>query len=359
MILKTGLLALVSWVAVVTVTSQRLHITIFYSGRIPVPPPRYGGTQRVIYWLGKALIQLGHQVTLIARQGSCIPGVELRSIDDASLADHSWTRLISDATDIIHCFSSPPMGLSKPMVLTIEGNGRPGERFPANTIFVSRNHAAHHQSVHFVYNGIDPSEYQCSTARDDYAVFLAKARWDVKNLRGAISVCRRAGVELHVIGSRNWPLGLHQLLPPIRGVHYHGMLGQKEKVPLLARARCLVFPVRWQEPFGIALTEALVSGCYVAGTPYGSLPEIVTSDVGLLSTKAVALAEAVRKPQQFDPQTCRNRVLRGGLTHLDMARRYLEYYERILCTGRLGEPDEPPPQTQPGFEANRLLDWEN
>lgn len=336
-----------------------MHVTIFYSSRTPVPPPRYGGTQRVIYWLGKALIQLGHQVTLIARRGSCIPGVELRTLDDSSLADHSWIKLIPTATDIVHCFNVPPAELSRPLVRTMEGNGCPDQRFPANTIFVSRNHAAHHRSVHFVYNGIDPADYQYSPARDDYAVFLAKASWDVKNLRGAVEVCRRAGVELHVIGSRNWPLGLHRLLPPIRGVHYHGMLGQEEKVPLLARARCLVFPVRWQEPFGIALTEALVSGCYVAGTPYGSLPEIVTSDIGFLSAKAAALVEVVRNPQQFDPQMCRNRVLHGGFTHLDMTRKYLGYYEHILCTGRLGAPNEPPPQTQPGFEANRLLDWEN
>src|SRR5207249_2939554 len=111
-----------------------------------------------------------------------------------------------------------------------------------------------------------------------------------------------------------------------------------EKRQLLARARCLIFPVRWEEPFGLALTEALVSGCWVAATPYGSLPEILTPEVGVLSAKAEELIAAVQCPGRFDAEICRRRVLEGGFTHMDMARRYLAFYERILTHGTLGEP---------------------
>jgi hypothetical protein len=100
-----------------------------------------------------------------------------------------------------------------------------------------------------------------------------------------------------------------------------------------------------------------VSGCYVVGTPYGSLPEIVTTEVGVLSAKASELAEAAVSPQRFDPAACRDRVLRGGFTHLDMARHYLRYYERVLVHGRLGEIEEPAPATVPGFDAKQLLPW--
>jgi hypothetical protein len=335
-----------------------MHITIYYPGKRPVPPPLYGGQQRAAHWLGKALLELGHQVTLIAHPASHLPGAELRPLPDPMARDNSWLRLIPDATDMVHLYTPCQEPLPRPYVLTVAGNGRPGQRFPRNTIFLSRNHAAHHQSTHFVPNGLDVDEYRCGRERDNYAVFLAKASWDVKNLSGAIEVCRRAGVELHVIGSRNWPLGLHRLLPPFRGVHYHGTLGQEEKVPLLARARCLVFPVRWQEPFGIAVIEALASGCYVAATPYGSLPEIVTPETGVLSYRAADLAEAVRNPGRFDPETCRQSVIERKFTHLDMARGYLAYYERVLANGSLGEPDEACPETMPGFDANRLLDWD-
>jgi hypothetical protein len=335
-----------------------MHITFYHPGKMPIPPRLYGGTERVVFWLGKALLQLGHRVTLIANSQSNIPGAELRPLSDPEpRSDDEWIRLVPEATDLLHLWGTPKVPVTKPFVVTIEGNGRPGERFHPNTIFVSRNHASHHGSRHFVYNGLDPAEYEFSSTRDDYAVFLAKARWKVKNLAGAIQVARQAGIVLHVLGSRSWPLNLQRLLPPIRGVRYHGMIGGQKKRELIAQARCLIFPVRWQEPFGVALTEALVSGCYVVGTPYGSLPEIVSGDAGTLSRSARELAEAVRSPQRFDPAACRARVLNQGFTHLDMARSYLVYYQRVLNTGRLGETDEPAPATAPGFNAKELLPW--
>ena len=336
-----------------------MHITFYYPGRTPVPPPLYGGTQRVIYWLGLALVQLGHRVTLIASERSHIPGVELRPLTAATSERGAWQKLVPDSTDILHLRGKPELPIKKPFVITLDGNGKPGQMFHPNTIFVSRRHAANHGSIHFVHNGLDPAEYVADQPREDYAVFLAKARWDVKNLPGAIQVARQAGVMLHVLGSRNWPLNLQRCLPAIRGVRYHGMIAGQAKRNLLARARCLIFPVRWEEPFGLALTEAMASGCYVAATPYGSLPEIVTPDVGVLSTKTVELAEVVKNSGRFKPEICRNHVLQGGFTHLDMARKYISYYETILATGRLGAANEPAPQTIPGFDANRLLPWED
>ena len=334
-----------------------MHITLYKPGRIAIPPQLYGGTERVIYWLGKGLIELGHTVTLIANAQSRIPGAELRPIAPEETDSLAWQRIVPATTDIVHLWDNSQPAAPKPFIVTVEGNGKPGERFHANTIFVSRRHAANHGSRHFVHNGIDPAEYTCAATRGDYAVFLAKARWPVKNLAGAATVARRAGLELRVLGSRNWPLNLQRLLPVIRGVRYYGMLGGAEKRDLLARARCLIFPVRWEEPFGLALTEALVSGAFVAGTPYGSLPEIVTPEVGVLSANADELVEAVKNPARFSPQACREHVLHGGFTHVAMAKNYLRHYENILAHGRLGAADEPAPQAQPEFDAKKLLPW--
>jgi len=336
-----------------------MHITIYRPGQIPIPPPGYGGAQRVIYWLGKTLVELGHQVTLIANAQSHIPGAELRVVDENEKDPQAWLRLVPDSTDIVQLFDTPAVIIPKPFLVRIGGNGRPGEQFHPNTVFLSRNHAANHGSRHYVHNGLDPADYSFLEKREDYAVFLAKARWPVKNLHGAAWVARRAGLELRVIGSRNWPLNLQRLLPAIRGVRYCGTFGGQKKRDLIARARCLIFPVRWHEPFGVAVIEALVSGCYVAGTPYGSLPEIITPESGVLSAKAEELAEAVKNPQRFNPLICRDRVLRGGFTIQDSAQGYLKCYERILSHGSLGEPDEPAPVTRPGFVANQLLPWED
>ena len=334
-----------------------MHIVLYKRGNTPIPPKGYGGAERFVYWLGKTLVDLGHQVTLIANAQSGIPGVELRALDAKEGNAHAWVRLIPDSADLVHLWDYSPV--KKPYLHSVGGNGRPGEQFPANTVFVSRHHAALHGTKHFVYSGVIPEDYKCSAVREDYAVFLAKARWKVKNLHGAIAVARRAGLELRVIGSRNWPLNLQRILPPIRGVRYCGSIRDSEKRDLLSRARCLIFPVRWHEPFGLAITEALASGCYVVGTPYGALPEIVTPDVGVLSAKADELAEAAKNPQRFNPQICRDRVVHGGFSLLDSARKYVECYERILAHGSLGEPGEPAPATQPGFVAKHLLPWEN
>lgn len=335
-----------------------MHVTLSKPSKHSVPPRLYGGAERIVYWLGKALVELGHQVTLIANPRSHIPGVELRPVSDDGNAA-AWLKLVPDSTDIVHCHFAPDPLPSKPFLFTVHGNGKPGERFHRNALFVSKRNAFNHGSRHFVYNGLDPAGFQYSDSRDDYAVFLAKARWKVKNFKGAVEVVRRAGVELRVVGSRSLPWNLQKFLPAIRGVRYYGSLAEDEKRKLISRARCLIFPVRWEEPGSLALLEALVSGCYVVGTPYGCLPEVITPDVGMLDTSASVLAKAVRTPERFDPQTCRNRVLQGGFTHLDMARNYLKYYERILTKGTLDDEDAPPPATRADFNARILLPWED
>ena len=233
-----------------------MHITLYKPGLIPVPPPLYGGGQRAVYWLSKGLLELGHQVTLIANANSHIPGVDLRPVPKEDKDPKHWVNLVPNSADIVQICGHSDWLPKKPFLFRNGGNPAPGTRFHPNTIFLSQSHAANHGGRHFVHNGLDPSEYTFSEKRENYAVLLAKARWKVKNLEGAIAVARRAGLELRVLGSRNWPLNAQRLLPMIRGVRYYGTVGGEEKRDLLARARCLIFPVRWHEPFGNAVVEA-------------------------------------------------------------------------------------------------------
>lgn len=334
-----------------------MHVTLYKPGKIPIPPQLYGGCERSIYWLGMALVTLGHQVTLIANARSHIPGVELRAVAENETDPRAWRRLVPATTDIVQLFNEFNAGVDKPFLIRFGGNEKPGTRFHPNTVFVSRRHAAINGSRQFIHNGLDPAEYEFSEKREDYAVFLAKARWAVKNFPGAVAVARRAGIELRVLGSRNWPFDLQKMFPPIRGVRYLGMVGGAEKRALLARARCLIFPVRWEEPGANAVNEALVSGTYVVGTPYGCLPETVTAATGFLSARADELAEAVKNPQRFSPQQCRARILQNGFTHLDMGRKYVAGYERILTRGSLLDAGEPAAVTQPGCDPKKLLPW--
>lgn len=331
-----------------------MHIVLHHDAT--VPPRKYGGTERIVFWLAKGLVELGHEATLLVRKGSVLPagspnGLHLVPLDPAQ---PSGEDRIPKGADILHLSATPSSPPKLPFIVTIHGNGRPGETFHPNTVFLSRAHAANHGSDTFVYNGIDPEEYPCDLERNDSLVFLAKASWKVKNLHGAIETARLAGLPLEVLGSRDWLKGLHRLLPRFGGVRYHGMVNDEEKRRILRKARALLFPVRWAEPFGIAVTEALASGCAVFGTPYGSLPEIVTPEVGLLSTSARELARAVGKGG-YSPERCRARVFQG-FTHRQMAESYLRIYERVLTNGTLSESRRAPRSLFEGSPQN-LLPW--
>jgi glycosyltransferase involved in cell wall biosynthesis len=305
-----------------------MHIALYHEAIIP--PKKYGGTERIVYWLGKALIQLGHQVTLIAKPGSELEGASIITTPGATQRGEGgdWERLVPSNADIVHLWGTPHQPPKKPFIVTIQGNGKPRESFHSNTVFISRTHAENHGSNQFVYNGIDPEEYPCDLQRKNHLVFLAKASWKVKNLAGALEISRTVGLPLEVLGSRELPLRLQRFLPRWDGVKYHGMVDDVEKKRVLRNARALLFPVRWPEPFGIALTEALASGCAVFGTPYGSLPEIVEAQCGVLATSSAELVRAIQT-FKYNPEGCRKRVYQG-MTSLDMARGYLKHYERIL-----------------------------
>ncbi len=334
-----------------------MSLTIALAHPEIIPPRLYGGTERVVAHLAQSLLRLGHRVVLMSARGSSVPGVEWVEF---SHGEDPEARLPA-GVDLLHLWGPPSREPRVPYLLTIEGNGKPGERFLRNTVFVSRKHAENHGSIHFVYNGTDPGLYPSDQRREDVLVFLSKASWSVKNLEGAIAVARGAGLPLEVIGSRSWPLEAQRWLR-WRGVRYHGMLTDSEKSALLRNARGLVFPVRWHEPFGIALIEGLLSGCPVYGTPYGSLPEIVGPSVGVLANSATELVKAIHG-RRFEPEVCRNWAVERFSADV-MAAKYLEYYSQVLSQGGLlGTPESPTGIPAPatrggdGYSSEALLPW--
>src|ERR1700722_14188854 len=99
-----------------------MHVTLYKPGRIPIPPELYGGCERVIYWLGKALGELGHQVTLIANAQRQNPGAELRAISQNETDPHAWRRLVPGSTDIIQLFNEFKPVADKPFLVRFGGN---------------------------------------------------------------------------------------------------------------------------------------------------------------------------------------------------------------------------------------------
>lgn len=292
-----------------------MKIALIHDAVLPVQT--YGGTERVVWWLSKALAARGVQVTLVAAPGTVCSWAKVVHPDASRPLEEQL------ACDVFHYFNTPPVVPGKPHVVTIGGNGKPGEAFLKNTAFVSRNHARRHGAECFVYNGVDPADYLYCEKKDGSLLFLAKASWRVKNVDGAIRIARRAGKELNILGGRRW------FLNDWRGVHWRGMIGGREKSEFLARSSALLFPVLWNEPFGIAVIEALVSGTPVLATPWGSLPELLPSDVGRICRDDEDFIDALASLDSFKPQRCREWAVER-FSHHEMADKYLGLYERVL-----------------------------
>jgi glycosyltransferase involved in cell wall biosynthesis len=116
-------------------------------------------------------------------------------------------------------------------------------------------------------------------------------------------------------------------------IDFEGMVGGKRKDRLINASKGLIFPVRWHEPFGLAIIESLYYGCPVFATPYGSLPELVHAESGYLSDTKEELIRAIQQAGDYNRQKC-HEYARDLFNSRKMAENYIVKYEQIL-NGRL------------------------
>ena len=301
-----------------------MHVLLINNS--PIPVYGYGGTERVIWDLGKTLARLGHQVSYLVPAGSHCDFGRVLPIDTA----RSWAEQIPDDVDIAHFQFNPQTLPETPYLVTEHGNACKAKRWPLNTVFVSKNHASRYGSDQYVLNGLDWESYGAVDLDNIRTRFhcLGKAAWSVKNVRGAIKVAKLAGVELDVLGGDRFQFKRGFRFTFSRQIHFHGMVGGEQKNSLLNGSRGLIFPVRWHEPFGLAIIESLYFGCPVFSTPYGALPELIGPEYGALASTAQELADAIRS-RVFDARAC-HAYAKQRFHARAMAETYVRVYERIL-----------------------------
>lgn len=301
-----------------------MNILIVIGGIIPAI--KYGGTERVIWCLGKELSKMGHQVTFLAGKGSYCPFAKVLELDPQK----TLSSQIPESVDVVHLNSALSENIRKPYVITIHGNVL--SEVDRNTVFVSRNQAQRFGCDSFVYNGLDWDDYgpvNLSKKRTGYH-FLGKAAWRVKNLKGAMSIIRKLkGEHLEVLGGYrfNFKMGWRFTLYP--NIHFKGMVDDATKKVIIEQSKGLLFPVTWHEPFGLAITESLYLGSPIFATPYGSLPELVTEEVGFLSNNETELVRHLKSNPTYSPQLC-HEYARDQFNSKIMAEKYLQKYERVL-----------------------------
>ncbi|MBC7886713.1 MAG: glycosyltransferase [Ferruginibacter sp.] len=302
-----------------------MHILIVNNSVIPAL--KYGGTERVIWWLGKMLVKMGHKVSYLVAKGSYCPFADVYELNHAV----AFNSQVPASVDIVHLLSGNNEKPVKPYIITMQGNLNEAADLDSNTVFVSRNHAGRYGSDSFVYNCLDVEDYGKPdlTSKRHYVHFLADAAWRVKNVSAAIKIAREASVPLQVIGGVrfNFNMGIRLTFDP--NTRFRGMKGGEEKNTIINGSKGLLFPVLWNEPFGIAIVESLYFGCPVIGTPYGSLTELVPAEVGFLSAKKDELVNAVKNIDVYDRTVC-HRYVMDNFTADKMTFQYLALYEKVM-----------------------------
>jgi len=298
-----------------------MNIFHYYPKVLPVK--KYGGTQRIAVNLMKEQAEMGHKVYLLSLAGTHLPSINVMAIKKPlrNLEDY-----IPDNVDIVQLYATPQEIPHRPYLVRIGGNGKPGEKFLPNTVFVSRNHAIRHGSTHYIYNGINLGDFTYREKKEDYFLFLAKVSWKVKNVDLAIKLAKVMGFKLIVAGG--WRLSFR------RNIKFVGEVDDRQKAALLAGAKALIFPTNWEEPIGNVTLEAMASGTPVITTNKGAMPEIITSEVGFRCDTFEEFQKAIKRIDEISPRKCRERVEKNFTAEM-MAEKYTKAYEKIIQTGSL------------------------
>ncbi len=332
-----------------------LHIVMVAPPYFEVPPAGYGGVEAVVAQLADALVDCGHRVTLL---GAGRPGTKADFVPvwDDILSDRlgepfpevlnalKVRRIVTEIAqkervDIVHdhTFAGPlnaPMykELGIPTVVTVHGpvDGDPGEYYralgdTAHLVAISdrqRGLATELNWLGRVYNSIRPSEFPFQAEKQDFALFLGRyAPYKGPDL--ALEAAHAAGVPLVLAAKMNEPPEKAYFERSVRPLLTDRDLvfGEADSVAkklLLSQARCLLFPIRWEEPFGIVMIEAMVCGTPVVALRGGAVEEVVEHGVtGIICDDPAELPAAIAASAELNPAACRRRVMeRFATEHL-------------------------------------------
>jgi glycosyltransferase involved in cell wall biosynthesis len=308
-----------------------------------VPPVRYGGIERVCHGLVEALVDEGHDVTLVAvgvlgtRAGFVatsptaptenVPDPVFTEVRHVLLADGAVRELMPDVVhDHTRTGLAAAAGRDCPTVVTVHAAlGGPESHLdlyraaaPAvSLVAVSQSQVADAPDLPWagvVPNGVRLADNPRVRTTADYALYLGRLSW-TKGVDRAVEATRRAGLPLLVAG--DWTSPAEQayvervLEPLLRGdrnghVTWVGPVDDAAKRRLFARAACLVLPLRWHEPFGLVAVEAMASGVPVVAIRAGAMPELVDDGrTGILCDGEAELPGAIAAAAAMDGEACR------------------------------------------------------
>lgn len=329
----------------------------------PVPPSGYGGIEWVVALLADGLADAGHDVTLFA-SGDSHTRARLESVFPEAPSERIG-QTFWELKHALHCFEragefdviSDHTGLlgaalgglvQSPVVSTVHGplDGEPGELYEqvcrivpgAALISVSENQRRPKPDLPFIANcpnALDLSVYPFRPERGDYLLFLGRMSAD-KGAHRAVTVAIEAGLPLKIAGKCREPGELEyfdSLVAPhlSERIEYVGEVSHGEKVELLQHARAVLFPIEWEEPFGLVMIEAMACGAPVIATRYGAVPEVIEHGrSGIIVDDYRQMGAALAEADRLDPHEQR-RAVEEHFSPERMVADYLAAFETAIA----------------------------
>jgi glycosyltransferase involved in cell wall biosynthesis len=306
----------------------------------PVPPRGYGGIEWIVSLLADGLVEAGHEVTLFA-SGDSRTKARLASVYDVAPSEqigvaqvelrHALTCFArAGEFEVINDHSGPPAAViagavQTPCVHTVHGPlvGEPGEVYEqiarvaprTRLVSISMKQREPHPNLPWlanIPNALDFSLYPVHPHRGDYLLFLGRMNRD-KGAHRAIAVATAADLPLKLAGKMREPLEQEYfrqfIAPHLRDgeIEYLGEVTHGEKVELLQNARAVLFPIDWEEPFGLVMIESMACGTPVIATRRGSVPEVIEQGrSGIIVDDYREMTSALEDADRLEPlELCR------------------------------------------------------
>jgi glycosyltransferase involved in cell wall biosynthesis len=327
-----------------------------------VPPSGYGGIEWIVWLLADGLTERGHEVALFA------------SGDSRSKAKLEWVfehapseligRSVPELRHVLACYEraaefdvvndhTGPLGaalggLSRtPVLHTVHGplDGEPGDVYArigplaprVGLVSISLNQRRPEPHLNWVANipnALDLEHYPCKPHRGDYLLFLGRMNHE-KGAHRAIAVAMEAGLPLKLAGKvreRKEKEYFAEFVEPHLGesIEYLGEVNHGRKVELLQNARATLFPIEWEEPFGLVMIESMACGTPVIATGHGAVPEVIEDGRGgVIVDHFREMAAALERVDEIDPLECR-RYVEERFAPERMVADYERAYESLL-----------------------------
>jgi glycosyltransferase involved in cell wall biosynthesis len=318
-----------------------MRIAILSPVWFAVPPTGYGGIELIVSLLADGLVDAGHEVTLFA-SGDSLTKANLeyvfpqapseligRSVPELRHALACYTR--AHEFDVVNDHSGMPAAalagvVRTPVLHTVHGplDGEPGEIYrsiqevSANVGLISislnqRRPAPELAWAANIPNALDFSLYPCKPHRGDYLLFLGRMSPD-KGAHRAIAVAMELGLPLKMAGKkreRKEEQYFAEYVEPHLGdtIEWLGEVPHGTKVELLQDARATLFPIEWEEPFGLVMIESMACGTPVIATRHGAVPEVIEHGrSGLIVDHYREMPAALELADELDPLECRRYV---------------------------------------------------